>query len=156
MLKLVSTGGCLASMHREPCWMPNCERNPVKLVRLGPAGRERPYVLLEGSTVVDVSAAVPDFGGECLGPERLDSVRAEVDRQLSAARAEQVGHRRLGSPVARPHQIVCIGLNYADHAAETGQAVPNEPIIFTKSPNTMVGPYDDVHIPRGWVCPEFG
>ncbi|MER6583963.1 fumarylacetoacetate hydrolase family protein, partial [Nonomuraea sp. NPDC001023] len=56
---------------------------------------------------------------------------------------------RVGAPIARPHQILCIGLNYSDHAAETGQAVPAEPILFTKSPNTLVGPYDDVRIPRG-------
>ncbi len=59
------------------------------------------------------------------------------------------GDERIGAPIARPHQILCIGLNYSDHAAETGQAVPDEPILFTKSPNTMVGPYDDVRIPRG-------
>jgi 2-keto-4-pentenoate hydratase/2-oxohepta-3-ene-1,7-dioic acid hydratase in catechol pathway len=62
---------------------------------------------------------------------------------------EPLGDRRIGAPIARPHQILCIGLNYSDHAAETGQAVPEEPILFTKSPNTLVGPYDDVRIPRG-------
>jgi 2-keto-4-pentenoate hydratase/2-oxohepta-3-ene-1,7-dioic acid hydratase in catechol pathway len=56
---------------------------------------------------------------------------------------------RVGAPLARPHQILCIGLNYRDHAAETGSPVPSEPILFTKSPNTMVGPYDDVVAPRG-------
>jgi 2,4-didehydro-3-deoxy-L-rhamnonate hydrolase len=56
---------------------------------------------------------------------------------------------RVGAPIARPHQILCVGLNYADHAAESGQPVPDEPILFTKSPNTLVGPFDDVRIPRG-------
>jgi 2,4-diketo-3-deoxy-L-fuconate hydrolase len=55
----------------------------------------------------------------------------------------------VGAPIARPHQILCIGLNYSDHAAETGQAVPAEPILFTKPPNTLIGPYDDVRLPRG-------
>jgi len=56
---------------------------------------------------------------------------------------------RIGAPIARPHQILCIGLNYSDHAAESGQDVPAEPILFTKSPNTLVGPNDDVRMPRG-------
>ena len=64
-------------------------------------------------------------------------------------RTEPVRRPRIGAPIARPHQILCIGLNYSDHAAETGQAVPDEPILFTKSPNTLVGPNDDVRIPRG-------
>ena len=66
-------------------------------------------------------------------------------------RARYVGFagERIGAPIARPHQILCIGLNYRDHAAETGQAVPTEPILFTKSPNTLIGPNDDVRIPRG-------
>ena len=65
------------------------------------------------------------------------------------------GGVRIGAPIARPHQILCIGLNYSDHAAETGQAVPEEPILFTKSPNTLVGPYDDVRIPRGSTKPDW-
>jgi 2-keto-4-pentenoate hydratase/2-oxohepta-3-ene-1,7-dioic acid hydratase in catechol pathway len=60
-----------------------------------------------------------------------------------------LGELRVGAPIARPHQIVCVGLNYADHAAESGMAIPEEPILFTKSPNTLIGPYDDVRIPRG-------
>jgi 2-keto-4-pentenoate hydratase/2-oxohepta-3-ene-1,7-dioic acid hydratase in catechol pathway len=62
---------------------------------------------------------------------------------------------RIGAPIARPHQILCIGLNYRDHAAETGQAVPEEPILFTKSPNTLIGPNDDVRIPRGSTKPDW-
>jgi len=61
---------------------------------------------------------------------------------------EPLAGRRLGAPIARPHQILCIGLNYSDHAAETGQPVPSEPIVFTKAPNTLVGPDDDVIVPR--------
>jgi 2-keto-4-pentenoate hydratase/2-oxohepta-3-ene-1,7-dioic acid hydratase in catechol pathway len=60
-----------------------------------------------------------------------------------------IAGNRIGAPFARPHQILCIGLNYRDHAAETGQLVPDEPILFTKSPNTLIGPDDDVRIPRG-------
>ena len=82
---------------------------------------------------------------------RGDSRRSPtiVAERVAAGRTEPVGERRFGAPFARPHQILCIGLNYSDHAAETGQAVPAEPILFTKSPNTLIGPNDDVLIPRG-------
>ena len=69
--------------------------------------------------------------------------------KVAAGDVRRFAGERIGSPIARPHQILCIGLNYRDHAAETGQAVPAEPILFTKSPNTLVGPNDDVRIPRG-------
>ena len=79
----------------------------------------------------------------------------EIDRLphlvRERARAEHVLHlagKRIGAPIARPHQILCIGLNYRDHAAETGQPVPHEPILFTKSPNTLIGPFDQVRAPR--------
>jgi 2-keto-4-pentenoate hydratase/2-oxohepta-3-ene-1,7-dioic acid hydratase in catechol pathway len=62
---------------------------------------------------------------------------------------------RIGAPIARPHQILCIGLNYRDHAAETGAQIPTEPVVFTKSPNTLIGPYDDVRIPRGSTKPDW-
>ena len=70
-------------------------------------------------------------------------------------RCPRFAGERIGAPIARPHQILCIGLNYSDHAAETGQAVPDEPILFTKSPNTLVGPNDDVRIPRGSTKPDW-
>jgi len=127
----------------------------VKLIRLGLMGHERPYVLVGETTVVDVSDVVPNFGGEWLRPVHLDAVRADVARRVAAGLVEEIGERRVGSPISRPHQILCIGLNYVDHAAETGQAVPVEPIVFTKSPNTMVGPHDDVHIPRGSVKTDW-
>ena len=62
---------------------------------------------------------------------------------------------RIGAPIARPHQIICVGLNYADHAAETGQAIPAEPILFNKAPNTLIGPDDDVRLPRGSVKTDW-
>jgi 2-keto-4-pentenoate hydratase/2-oxohepta-3-ene-1,7-dioic acid hydratase in catechol pathway len=72
-----------------------------------------------------------------------------VAERIGAGDVRPIGDERIGAPIARPHQILCIGLNYSDHAAETGQKVPAEPILFTKSPNTLIGPYDDVRIPRG-------
>ena len=72
-----------------------------------------------------------------------------VAQRIADGEVRRFAGERIGAPIARPHQILCIGLNYRDHAAETGQAVPTEPILFTKSPNTLIGPYDDVRIPRG-------
>jgi 2-keto-4-pentenoate hydratase/2-oxohepta-3-ene-1,7-dioic acid hydratase in catechol pathway len=116
-------------------------------MRLGPPGEERPVVRLDDSSYIDVSDVVADFDEAFFasgGLERLANVVAERRGQARA-----FSNERVGAPIARPHQIVCIGLNYSDHAAETGQAVPVEPILFTKSPNTLVGPNDDVRIPRG-------
>ncbi|MER6514371.1 fumarylacetoacetate hydrolase family protein [Nonomuraea sp. NPDC001636] len=115
------------------------------LMRIGAPGAEKPVVRVDDDHYVDVSDLTPDFderffaaGGPALLAERV----ATGPRQAFAG-------ERVGAPIARPHQILCIGLNYRDHAAETGQAVPAEPILFTKSPNTLVGPDDDVRIPRG-------
>ncbi|BEP12913.1 fumarylacetoacetate hydrolase family protein [Acidothermaceae bacterium B102] len=122
------------------------------LMRIGPTGNEKPAVRLaslpEGS-YVDVSDLVGDFDEAFFGGGGIARIEPEVRRRADAGELQQLGGQRIGAPIARPHQIVCIGLNYRDHAEETGQAVPDEPIIFSKSPNTLVGPYDDVHIPRG-------
>jgi 2,4-diketo-3-deoxy-L-fuconate hydrolase len=130
----------------------------MKLLRLGPVGAEKPAALLgEGEDeVVDLSDVVDDFDERFFGSGGLDRIR-----QVVAERIEQRSHlvpiagQRIGAPIARPHQILCIGLNYSDHAAETGQAVPDEPILFTKSPNTLIGPDDDVRIPRGSTKPDW-
>jgi 2-keto-4-pentenoate hydratase/2-oxohepta-3-ene-1,7-dioic acid hydratase in catechol pathway len=78
-----------------------------------------------------------------------------VADRITSGRVQIFGGERIGAPIARPHQILCIGLNYSDHAAETGRAVPEEPILFTKSPNTLIGPNDDVRIPRGSTKPDW-
>ena len=121
----------------------------MQLMRLGPAGHEKPAVRVDGDTYVDVSDIVPDFDEQFFasgGSSLLTDVVAE--RRRTAA-ISTIGDQRIGAPIARPHQILCIGLNYSDHAAETGQAVPDEPIVFNKAPNTLVGPNDAVLIPRG-------
>jgi len=118
----------------------------MKLMRLGRPGAERPVVRVDEGSYVDVSDEVPDFDEAFFGSgglARLRSIVAEREPQ-------PFGSERVGAPIARPHQILCIGLNYSDHAAETGQAVPTEPILFTKSPNTLVGPNDEVRLPRGY------
>lgn len=120
----------------------------MHLMRLGPPGAEKPAVRVDDDTFVDVSDVVHDVDGTLLAGG-LDALRDVVAERVAAGRVEPLQGLRVGAPIARPHQILCIGLNYRDHAAETGQAVPDEPILFTKSPNTLVGPHDDVRQPRG-------
>jgi 2-keto-4-pentenoate hydratase/2-oxohepta-3-ene-1,7-dioic acid hydratase in catechol pathway len=127
----------------------------LQLIRLGPIGQEKPAVRIDTTTYVDVSDIVDDFNEQFFtrgGPALLTDAVAE--RVASGATARLNG-QRVGAPIARPHQIVCIGLNYSDHAAETGQAIPDEPIVFNKAPNTIVGPNDTVYIPRGSTKPDW-
>ena len=120
----------------------------MRLLRVGEVGRERPCVFREDGTVVDVSSLVDDYDGAFLAGGGVDRLR---DALADAADLPEVdlAEGRVGPCVARPPKVVCIGLNYSDHAAESGQPVPQEPVVFFKAPNTVVGPYDDVRIPRG-------
>ncbi|MGA4988661.1 fumarylacetoacetate hydrolase family protein [Nonomuraea bangladeshensis] len=117
----------------------------MHLMRIGAPGAEKPVVRIDEHHYIDVSDVTPDFD------ERFFAAggAALLADKVATGRPQEFAGERIGAPIARPHQILCIGLNYSDHAAETGQAVPDEPILFTKSPNTLVGPYDDVRIPRG-------
>jgi 2,4-didehydro-3-deoxy-L-rhamnonate hydrolase len=119
------------------------------LMRLGPIGSERPVVRIDDSHYVDVSHVVDDFDETFFGSNGLPRLAEIVQERTAAEQLQEFAGERIGAPIARPHQILCIGLNYSDHAAETGAAAPDEPIMFTKSPNTLVGPNDDVRIPRG-------
>ena len=121
----------------------------MKLMRVGAAGAEKPVVRVDEATYVDVSDVVADFDEAFFRAGGPATLAGPVAERIDAGDVQPFGDQRIGAPIARPHQILCIGLNYSDHAAETGQAVPAEPILFTKSPNTLVGPYDDVRIPRG-------
>ena len=96
-----------------------------------------------------------DYDEAFFGSDGIDRIRGVVAERAAAGQVQEIGDQRIGAPFARPHQILCIGLNYSDHAAETGQAVPEEPILFTKSPNTLIGPNDDVLIPRGATKPDW-
>ncbi|WP_246613231.1 fumarylacetoacetate hydrolase family protein [Paractinoplanes bogorensis] len=118
-------------------------------MRIGAPGAEKPAVRASGSDYVDVSDLVADFDEAFFGGDGAAQLAGPVADRIAAGDVHPIGDQRIGAPIARPHQILCIGLNYSDHAAETGQAVPAEPILFTKSPNTLVGPDDDVRIPRG-------
>ncbi|WP_250006339.1 fumarylacetoacetate hydrolase family protein [Actinoplanes sp. M2I2] len=121
----------------------------MHLLRVGAAGAEKPAVRAGEDTYVDVSDLVTDFDEAFFGSGGLERLAGPVAGRLAAGDTRPLGGQRIGAPIARPHQILCIGLNYSDHAAETGQAAPSEPILFTKSPNTLIGPNDDVRIPRG-------
>ncbi|SFR94920.1 2-keto-4-pentenoate hydratase/2-oxohepta-3-ene-1,7-dioic acid hydratase (catechol pathway) [Microbacterium sp. cf046] len=125
------------------------------LMRIGTPGAEKPVVRLDDDTYVDVSDVTRDFDEQFFGSGGPASLRAVVDERVASGHVARFEGERIGAPIARPHQILCIGLNYRDHAAETGQAVPDEPIVFNKAPNTLIGPNDDVRIPRGSTKPDW-
>ena len=125
------------------------------LMRIGAPGAEKPIARIDDGTFVDLSDVVRDFDEAFFGGGGLDRIRPVVAERSAAGQVSSFAGERIGAPIARPHQILCIGLNYRDHAAETGQAVPAEPILFTKSPNTLIGPHDDVRIPRGSTKPDW-
>ncbi|MEP9377739.1 fumarylacetoacetate hydrolase family protein [Aquabacter sp. CN5-332] len=117
----------------------------MKLVRFGAQGQEKPGLIDSNGQIRDLSGIVPDIAGDVLTPEGLARIRAVDPSSLPQAPAGV----RLGSCVARPGNFVAVGLNYADHAAETNNPIPTEPVLFNKAPNCVVGPDDDVMIPRG-------
>ncbi|MBT2486500.1 MULTISPECIES: fumarylacetoacetate hydrolase family protein [unclassified Microbacterium] len=127
----------------------------MKIMRIGPVGSEQPVALVSDDRYVDLSDVVHDYDEEFFGSGGLERIEMIVAERAAAGETHEFDGERIGSPIARPHQIICVGLNYADHAAESGQAVPEEPILFTKSPNTLVGPNDDVRIPRGATKPDW-
>ncbi|AUG81993.1 2-hydroxyhepta-2,4-diene-1,7-dioate isomerase [Kitasatospora sp. MMS16-BH015] len=125
----------------------------MKLLRIGAPGAETPALLAADGTSYDLTALTPDIDGPFLASGGLDRVRrALAEGRLPRLEAAQ---DRIGPPIARPGKIVCIGLNYRDHAAETGAAVPERPVVFLKDPATVVGPYDQVLIPRGSVKTDW-
>ncbi|MGH1565790.1 fumarylacetoacetate hydrolase family protein [Mumia sp. DW29H23] len=119
----------------------------MKLARLGSPGQERPVVVLEDA-VLDLSSLTPDIDGSFLAGGGIDAVRDAV-ASGSLPVLEGADSLRVGAPVARPSAVVCIGMNYAAHAAESGSLPPERPVIFFKPPNTVVGPDDAVTLPRG-------
>jgi ureidoglycolate lyase len=116
----------------------------MKLLRFGPEGQEKPGLLDSNGVMRDLSGVVDDIAGDVLDTAGLDRLRA-----LDPATLPRVaGSPRIGACVARVGKMVCIGLNYADHAAESGMAIPAEPVVFNKWTSAIVGPNDDVVIPR--------
>jgi 2-keto-4-pentenoate hydratase/2-oxohepta-3-ene-1,7-dioic acid hydratase in catechol pathway len=117
----------------------------MKLVRFGAPGAERPGVIDGQGAVRDLSAHVADITGDTLGDATLDKLR-KLDLKALPMAPQGV---RLGPPVGNVRNFIAVGLNYADHAKEAGMEIPNEPILFNKLPNCIVGPSDDVMIPKG-------
>jgi 2,4-didehydro-3-deoxy-L-rhamnonate hydrolase len=119
----------------------------MKLMRVGPKGLEKPAVLLPSGEIKDCSGLFSDWNSAFFahdGLKRLQGFQAQF-----AALPTIPAEVRVGSCVARPGKVICIGLNYRDHAEESGMAIPQEPVVFMKATNTVVGPYDQVLIPRG-------
>jgi 2,4-didehydro-3-deoxy-L-rhamnonate hydrolase len=116
----------------------------MKLVRFGAAGAEKPGLVDSAGQIRDLSGHVADINGAALAPESLAKLRALDPGSLPLAPAGV----RLGAPVSRPWSFIAVGLNYADHAKETGQEIPSEPILFNKLGNTVSGPFDNVIYPK--------
>ena len=119
----------------------------MKLIRFGNPGHEKPGVLIDGKQL-DVSAHFDDYNEAFFAEDGLNRL-SDVIRELGAELPEIPAGIRLGAPIARPSKIVCIGLNYIDHAKETNATPPAEPVIFMKSTTALIGPNDNVTIPRG-------
>ena len=119
----------------------------MKFVRFGPTGHEKPGIVDAGGVLRDVSSLVADYGPETISLSLRDRLAAA---DLAALPAAPDGVR-IGAPVSRIGHFIAIGLNYADHAAETGAAIPKEPIVFSKAPSCLSGPNDDVLMPKGSV-----
>jgi len=117
----------------------------MKLMRVGAPGAEKPAIQAADGTIRDLSAHVTDIGGAAISPEGLAKLAAIDVNSLPVVDAST----RIGACVAGTGKFICIGLNYSDHAAETGATVPPEPIIFMKATSAIVGPNDNVQIPRG-------
>jgi 2-keto-4-pentenoate hydratase/2-oxohepta-3-ene-1,7-dioic acid hydratase in catechol pathway len=116
----------------------------MKLLRYGPVGEEKPGLLDAAGAIRDLSAVVDDIAGDVLGDAGLQKLAA-----LDVAKLPKVaGQPRIGPCVGRVGKFICIGLNYADHAAEAGAAVPPEPVLFLKPTSAIIGPHDNVEIPR--------
>lgn len=118
----------------------------MKLIRFGAAGSEKPGILV-GEKRYDVSSIVTDYNESFFENNGLEKLKAAIESGTSFP--EVSNDVRLGSPVARPSKIICIGLNYVDHCHETNAPIPTEPIIFFKSTTSLCGPNDNVIIPKG-------
>jgi 2,4-diketo-3-deoxy-L-fuconate hydrolase len=123
----------------------------MKLLRYGSAGQERPAILDADGTIRDLSGMIDDFAGAALSPASLAKLAAVRVESLPAVTADV----RIGPCVGSVGKFICIGLNYSDHAAESKLPVPREPVVFGKWTSAIVGPNDDIQIPRGSVKTDW-
>ena len=120
----------------------------MKLIRFGAIGHEKPGVQLANGTKIDVSGFGSDYNEEFFGNGGINKLSEWLDNNQN--QCPKIGSEvRLGVPLVRPSKIVCVGLNYAKHAAESGMEVPQEPVLFFKATSALVGPNDDIIIPKG-------
>jgi 2-keto-4-pentenoate hydratase/2-oxohepta-3-ene-1,7-dioic acid hydratase in catechol pathway len=125
----------------------------MKLMRIGPPSAESPALLTEAGEVLDLSRLTADIDGAFLASAGIEQARQAAAAQM-LPRIDATG-LRVGAPVARPGKVVCIGLNYRDHAEETRAAVPARPVVFMKAPYTVIGPNDEVLIPRASTSTDW-
>ncbi|MCR9228417.1 MAG: fumarylacetoacetate hydrolase family protein [Flavobacteriaceae bacterium] len=119
----------------------------MKLIRFGKEGEEKPGVQLEDGTWIDITAFGEDYDENFFGTEGIKRLACWLDRNQDESPIV-LPSERLGAPLVRPSKIVCVGLNYAKHAEESGMAIPKEPVVFFKATSAIVGPNDDVVIPK--------
>lgn len=121
----------------------------MKLIRFGEAGREKPGLILEGGTRIDASAVTMDYDEAFFAGDGLGRLHRWLE-DGAAERSPRVDEsERLAAPIARPSKIVCVGLNYRDHAEESGLDAPEEPVLFMKASSSLSGPFDPIELPRG-------
>jgi 2,4-diketo-3-deoxy-L-fuconate hydrolase len=125
----------------------------MKFARLGPLGQEIP-VVADGERLLDLRPLTSDVTGAFLADDPVARTTAAIAAGMLPD-VPDAGALRVGAPIARPSAVVCVGMNYAAHAAESGSAPPEQPVIFLKTPNTVVGPHDRVVIPRGSVKTDW-
>ena len=123
----------------------------MRITRLGQLNQEKPAVLISDTEAVFVDDLISDFNRVELENGAISKI-AKAD--LSSRKKVLISDYRIGSPVARPTKVICVGLNYAKHAVESGMTPPPEPVIFMKAPDTVIGPNDDVVVPPGATVHE--
>ena len=119
----------------------------MKIIRFGPKGKELPGIKIDDSTSIDVSAFINDYNESFFENNDLEKLKKWLSINIDSC--PKISNKtRLGPPLVRPSKIICVGLNYSKHANESGMAVPKEPVLFFKSTTSIIGPYDDVIIPK--------
>ncbi|KAB5488202.1 fumarylacetoacetate hydrolase family protein [Flagellimonas hadalis] len=126
----------------------------MKLIRFGDTGKEKPGIQTEDGKWLDVSAFVQDYDEAFFGSDGIAHLKEWLGKNAAHCR-EIPKETRLGPPLARPSKLVCVGLNYAKHAEESGMAVPKEPVLFFKSTTAICGPYDEVIIPKNSIKTDW-
>lgn len=124
----------------------------MRIGHLGPLHQEVPVVFENESTAINVESIIPNWSRDTLENNGLERVKAA---DLSGLPRLDVSTQRIGAPISRPTKIVCIGLNYKKHAEETGAAIPQEPVVFMKAPDSIVGPNDGIEIPPGSLTTDY-